>query len=224
MIREAIPRALSVLLVVIIGTGCTNQANERITLLEETNAHLTEQLNRSQMDLDEAYRDRGDLEQRLATAIRDADELRAQLANMPIPEATAPGWTAVPGGAMIAIEGSVLFAPGRTVLRQESRRTLSRILSAVQGEYGDHDIYVFGHTDDQPIKKSGWTDNWQLSTERALSVVRHLRNQGAAPDRLVACGCGEYRPRAANSSAANRAANRRVEIFAIDRQLLDTRP
>lgn len=227
MIRKAIPQPWSVplvLLVGMVGGGCANQAKERIAILEETNANLTDQLNRSQMDLDDACRTRENLEQRLAAAIHDAEDLRAQLANVPAPETAAPGWTAVPGGAMIAIEGSVLFAPGRTVLRDESRRTLGRILSAVQGEYGDHNVFVFGHTDDQPIKKSGWTDNWQLSTERALAVVRHLRTQGVSADRLVACGCGEHRPRAANSSAANRAANRRVEIFAIDPQLLNTRP
>ena len=59
-------------------------------------------------------------------------------------------------------------------------------------------------------------DNYQLSTERALAVARHLVSRGVPPGRLIAGGCGEHRPREANTSKTNRAANRRVEIFALE--------
>ena len=125
---------------------------------------------------------------------------------------------------MIAIEDRVLFAPGKITLRQEARRTLDAVVSTVQGEYADKDIFVFGHTDDRPIVKSGWTDNWQLSTERALAVARYLRQRAVATPRLVVAGCGEYRPRAANDSEADRAKNRRVQILAVDPELRLGRP
>jgi chemotaxis protein MotB len=186
--------------------------------LEERNRQLNNQLNRARADLDAATRDRAALDQRLAAAIRDVDSLRAQLSDRPEPEAAPAGWTAVPGGGMIAIEESILFAPGKVTLREEARRTLDGIVSTIEGEYAGKDIMVFGHTDDRPIKKSGWADNWQLSTERALAVVRYLREHGVSAARLVAAGCGENRPRVENNTEPNRLANRRVEIFAIDAQ------
>ena len=195
--------------------GCANNPKDRIAALESDNRNLNDQLGRTRGELSAAARHRDEMNRRLQDALREADALRGQLAN--IPDEPAPtGWTAVPGGAMIAIEDDVLFAPGKITLREQSRRTLDGIVSTLQGEYGDKDIFVFGHTDDRPIKKSGWEDNWQLSTERSLAVVRYLKEHGVAPGRLVAAGCGENRPRAENSSELSRMANRRVEIFAID--------
>ncbi len=117
---------------------------------------------------------------------------------------------------MIAIPGNVLFAPGKATLRKSGKTALESVASAIRGQYGGKDIFVFGHTDDQPIKKSGWKDNFELSSERALSVVRHLKDRGITPSSLVACGAGEYRPRVPNTSDSNRSQNRRVEIFAVD--------
>lgn len=225
MFRPVILRTGAVLLLVLAVSGCANKKlDERISLLEDTNMNLTGQLNRAMGELDAMSREREALDGRLLATQREADDLRNQLANVPVPEEAAPGWTAVPGGAMIAVEGSVLFAPGKVTLRDQARRTLDRIVSTIQGEYGGKDILVFGHTDDRPIKKSGWEDNWQLSTERALAVVRHIIGQGTSPNRVAACGCGEHRPRVPNSSEGNRSKNRRVEIFAIEPQPRTGRP
>lgn len=197
-------------------TGCAGN-KERMSALEAENKSLNDELGRSQGEFGAASRARDDLNRRLAELSAENERLRTQLANVPPPQTPAPtGWTAVPGGAMIAIEDDVLFAPGKVALRDEAKRALDRIVSTLNGEYGDKDIFVFGHTDDQPIKKSGWQDNWQLSSERSLAVARHLLGHGITPSRLVAAGCSEYRPRAANTSDATRKANRRVEIFAID--------
>ncbi len=196
--------------------GCANPKN--MADLEAQNQNLRNQLNRAGSDLASAMKERDLINDRLKAALRDADALKAELAGRPVIEPTPPGWTAVPGGGMIAIEENILFAPGKAVLRDDARRTLDSIVSTLGGEYGDKDIMVFGHTDDRPIKKSGWQDNWQLSTERGLAVVRYLKEHGIAPERLVAAGCGEFRPRTPNTSEPNRLSNRRVEIFAIDAQ------
>ncbi len=219
MQSRKIRRLLAVLIVATAASGCATNYKERIAVLEQTNANLTERVNRMRGQLDGVDRARDELDRQLIAAREEVDALRNRPAEMPTPQETAPGWTAVPGGAMIAIEGSVLFAPGKVTIRQESRRTLDTVASTLNGEYADRDILVFGHTDDLPIKKSGWTDNWQLSTERSLAVVRYLREHGVSPDRLVPCGCGEHRPRVDNVSDGNRAQNRRVEIFAVDPQL-----
>jgi len=198
-------------------TGCSGN-KERMAALEAENRRLNDELNNSSGEIGSANRARDALNSRLAELAAENERLRTQLANVPPPQEApvASGWTAVPGGAMIAIEDDVLFAPGKVTLRDEAKRALDRVVSTLNGEYGDKDIFVFGHTDDQPIKKSGWHDNWELSSERALAVARHLLGHGITPSRVVAAGCSEYRPRAANSSEASRKSNRRVEIFAID--------
>lgn len=204
-----------------VSGGCAQQQGPRIAQLREVNRNLTERLNMMGSDLDMVTRDRDTLGSQLDQSALDLaamqanlDILQGDLDARPIPQDTAPGWTPVPGGAMIAIESGLLFAPGKGVIRKEARRTLDAVVSAVQGEYAEKDILVIGHTDDVPIKKSGWTDNYQLSTERALAVVRFLKDHGVSAKRLIAAGCGEHRPRGPNSSDANRAANRRVEILA----------
>lgn len=215
---QAIRQTIVVVILAIAASGCATKERQTITMLEEANANLTERLNLARTELDEMIRERGEMDDRLVAALNEVDALKEQLAERPVPEETAAGWTPVAGGAMIAIEGNVLYAPGKITLRREARRTLDSVVSTIQGEYADKDIHVFGHTDDQPIKKSGWMDNYQLSTERALAVVRYLQGRGVSPERLAACGCGEHRPRVPNTSETDRAANRRVEIFAIEPQ------
>ena len=199
--------------------GCQNKAQDRITLLEQTNRELTGRLNQLRAQLDAERQNRGEANRQLLAAQGEIDALNRQLAEMPEPQEAAPGWTDTPSGAMIAIDSSVLFAPGKDTLRPEARRTLDGIASTLNGEYASMDVFVFGHTDDQPIRKSGWEDNWELSAQRALAVTRYLQFKGIAPGRLSAAGCGEHRPRADNSSMASRAQNRRVSIFVVDTSL-----
>jgi len=222
VLRRTVPATL--LVAVFAVGGCQNKAHERITVLERTNHDLTMRLNQAQGQLGSEQRTRSDLNRQLLAAQGEIDALNRQLAEVPAPAPAAPGWTDTPSGAMIAIDSSVLFAPGKDTLRPEAQRTLGAIVSALAGEYADKDVFVFGHTDNQPIKKSGWQDNWQLSSQRALAVVRYLQSHDIAPDRLVASGCAEYRPRTENNSAANRAQNRRVSIFVVDKTLQLGRP
>ena len=198
-----------------LAAGCAAAGKPSASEMEDRNQRLAAQLNKARSDLDAERRALSDLNQRLAAANRDVDGLRAQI-NQPAPQAAPAGWTAVPGGGMIAIEENILFQPGKITLREEAKKTLDAIVSTLEGEYAGKDIIVFGHTDDRPIKKSGWDDNWQLSTERSLAVVRYLAEHSVRAERLVAAGCGEHRPRVANSTEPNRLSNRRVEIFAID--------
>ena len=122
-------------------------------------------------------------------------------------------------GVAIIFDDQVFFDLGRAELRPEGRdllRRLAPILAAVPGT-----ILVEGHTDDLPIRSGRFPTNWELSTARATTVVRFLAEQGGIdPRRLAAAGYGEWRPRYPNTSAANRARNRRVEIVLL-RQSLD---
>ncbi|EKP94126.1 flagellar motor protein MotB [Thermaerobacter subterraneus] len=114
-------------------------------------------------------------------------------------------------GVAIIFDDQVFFDLGRAELRPEGRdllRRLAPILAQVPGT-----ILVEGHTDNLPIRSGRYPSNWELSTARATTVVRYLAEQaGLDPRRLAAAGYGEWRPRYPNTSAANRARNRRVEI------------
>ncbi len=216
----------SVLLVcaAMLAGGCGPNPKERIALLEDQNAALTDELNRINNELGQAQSERDTCMQDLATARGDATALRDQLATQPEKEEVPEGWTAVPGGAMIAIEGWALFDTGSGTIQEGSKGILNLIASAVDNEYPTKDVLVFGHTDnDQPApggrtKGAGYKDNWELSAQRSLSVVRYMSSRGIAPRRLAACGCGEHRPRVPNDSTRNKQKNRRVEIFVLDPQ------
>ena len=73
-------------------------------------------------------------------------------------------------------------------------------------------LQITGHTDDIPINTARFRDNWDLSTERALSVVRYLVLAGINPDRLSAAGFGEFHPIDTANTPEARARNRRIEV------------
>ena len=73
-------------------------------------------------------------------------------------------------------------------------------------------IDIVGHTDTDPIKKSKWKDNWELSAQRSLAVVRYLISKGIPKETILEVGRGESQPVASNSTESGKAKNRRVEI------------
>jgi chemotaxis protein MotB len=75
-----------------------------------------------------------------------------------------------------------------------------------------HPITVEGNTDNQPIQSSQFPSNWELSTDRATTVVRFLIAHGVNDQRLSAAGYADLHPLATNSTAAGRARNRRVDV------------
>ncbi len=202
-------------------TGCGDK--EQIAMLEDENRGLYANLELLRSEMDSAKQQRDRCETDLLAMQQNNNDLRTRLAGMP-PQVDLPGqWQAVPGGAMIAIPGNVLFSSGKVKLKRDSKSVMSRIASEIQSNFPSKDIYVFGHTDTDPIKKSKWQDYRQLSSERALAVVRHLQSQGVSPSRLVACGCGEHRPATSNKSSSGKSKNRRVEIFAVDPAMVASR-
>jgi chemotaxis protein MotB len=73
-------------------------------------------------------------------------------------------------------------------------------------------LRVDGHTDDQPISSPQFPSNWELSTARAVAVVKYLASRGIPADRLAAAGFGEFRPIDTSGTEEGRRKNRRIEI------------
>ena len=86
-----------------------------------------------------------------------------------------------------------------------------------------HPITVEGNTDNQPIQSSQFPSNWELSTDRATTVVRYLIAHGVQDQRLSAAGYADLHPLASNATATGRARNRRVDIV-LDRIYPDLNP
>jgi chemotaxis protein MotB len=103
------------------------------------------------------------------------------------------------------------FPSGSAELESSSLATLATIGELVGGMTGA--ITVSGHTDNVPVRSGGaYRSNWELSAARAASVGHALLAAGLDPTRLMVSGHADTQPRAANDTAANRAANRRVDI------------
>ncbi len=117
-------------------------------------------------------------------------------------------------GLVITLLDRVLFDSGKAKLKTESYEVLNKVSKILKVSVRDKDIGIEGHTDNQPIKYSGWKSNWELSTARALSVLHYFENeQGVDPARMSAIGYGPYKPVATNETAEGREKNRRVEII-----------
>jgi chemotaxis protein MotB len=115
------------------------------------------------------------------------------------------------GRMVIELANDVLFDSGQTSIKPEGQKAISDV-AAILRTIGNRRFQVAGHTDNVPITTAKFTSNWELSTERAVVVVRFLIGRGLRPDLLSAAGYGEFDPIAPNDSPANKSKNRRIEI------------
>ncbi len=126
-------------------------------------------------------------------------------------------------GDRFVFQSEVLFASGDSALNPAGQAQLSRLAVALKEISAkipadvNWILRVDGHTDIRPIATPDFPSNWELSTARALSVVRYLIGQGIAPSRLAATGFGPYQPLAAGSSDAAFRRNRRIELKLTER-------
>lgn len=121
----------------------------------------------------------------------------------------------------IGIRGSVLFDLNSADLRPEGSKLLSEMAEPLAGYLDERaeSLMVSGFTDDLRIHGplSPFRDNWELSTQRALTVVRTLVDFGVPHTALFAAGFGPNHPIAPNDDEGHRAQNRRVEVSAVPR-------
>ena len=120
-------------------------------------------------------------------------------------------------GLVISLTGEILYEQGRAEIREQGREVLAMISDILKDI--PNDIMIEGHTDNVPIRTNEFPSNWELSTARAVNVIKFLiEERNVDPARLSAAGYSEYRPVADNSTAAGRAENRRVEVVVLNSQ------
>ncbi len=117
-------------------------------------------------------------------------------------------------GIIISLSDALAFEPGSAELRPEATQTLHEIAKVLQTT--DNRVRIEGHTDNVPTNSPLYPTNWELSTQRAVSIVRYLlEHEGIAAQRLSAAGYAEFKPVAENDNRGNRALNRRADIVII---------
>ena len=115
-------------------------------------------------------------------------------------------------GLVARMLDQVLFDSGKAQLRRSAFPVLDKVTKVLE-EIADQPVGVEGHTDNVPIKRSGWESNKALSIARANAVVDYLVEHGVDRSRLTPIGYGEEHPITSNGTTAGRQKNRRVEII-----------
>ena len=117
------------------------------------------------------------------------------------------------GKVYVSMSDKLLFKSGSAAVEDKGLEAI-KTLGEVLNKNLDIDVLIEGHTDNIPIKTAKYEDNWALSTDRALSIVRLLSNEHKVnPKRLEAAGRAEFYPKVSNEVAEGRAKNRRTEII-----------
>lgn len=219
VVRKAM-LAVSLAAVVSVMTGCTNW-KQRYTELDVEHQNLTGLYENCVASLDSSASEKAQLSQQLTQAQRQLEDMKRQIDQRRATPAQATGFqvgeVAVDeqaGTITVTLPNTILFASGQATLKSATSQELDHINSVIRQRYSGRKIDVVGHTDTDPINKTRdkWQDNWDLSAGRALTVLRYMVGKGMQPQNIRAVACGESRPVVPNTTAANKAKNRRVEI------------
>ncbi len=112
----------------------------------------------------------------------------------------------------ITISDKLLFTSGSSNISAKAKGLLAKVAAVIK-EKPEMEVMVEGYTDNVPIKTARTKDNWDLSTQRANSVIRVLQNDYKIdPKRLISAGRSEYLPLASNDTAEGRSRNRRTRF------------
>ncbi len=121
-------------------------------------------------------------------------------------------------GDRFVFSSEVLFDSASDNVSEAGKNQLAKLASTLKGIAREIPadlpwvLQVDGHTDRLPINTERFPSNWELSTARALSIVKFLRAQGIEPQRLAATGYGEFHPLDERDTPAAYAKNRRIEL------------
>ena len=208
---------LAMVAIGLVTVGCQNNMKKENDALWQQNRELQARLADSETKLRSAP-DPAELQSmRDEIARRDAElnDLRANLQKPAPGQPNTPGlegidarYDAAAGTVTVAIPGNVLFDSGRAVVKSTAKSTLDKVAAAIKKSYPGKRVYVDGHTDSDPIRrtKDAYDDNFDLAYARAHSVATYLQSKGITDKQLVIRSYG------ANNAKGSKEASRRVEI------------
>ena len=202
-------RMTTLLGLAVLGTalgGCNDSAKQNEQSLLNENRNLRDRLDQARSDLQSAQ----DENNRLQFQLEESNARVADNNAQPPPSISefGPGVEVFQRGneTIVRIEGDVLFDSGRNSLKPAAKKTLAQIASKIEQMHPNASIRVAGHTDTDPIKKSGHKTNYHLGFERAYAVGQYLGTHGIKPDRISYASFGPHDPLGSKSKS------RRVEV------------
>jgi len=229
---KLITLGLALAAVTLSTTGCGKQEIKQLTaqlrMEQDRSRTLEAQRDSAQQQLAALQSQSTDTSGQLASKDMEIQNIRAErdraLAELATekakPTPTPPSGSGAAGtiGAEISLGSDVLFSAGRATLTSSGKRALSSVASSIMANHPGKSIRVYGHTDGDPIRKTRklWSDNLDLSSNRAMAVTRYLISRGISGSKIESIGMGSTRPIASNRTAAGKKKNRRVEIMVIN--------
>lgn len=114
----------------------------------------------------------------------------------------------------ISLSDKLLFKSGSYNITDRAKGILAKVATVINSK-PNFEAMVEGHTDNVPYKSGVLLDNWDLSVKRSTAIVRALQELGVSPQQLIAAGRGDHLPLVDNTTAENRAINRRTKIYVL---------
>ena len=186
-----------------------NMTGERDSLLKEK-ASLVSSKSKLEASIAETERALVELANRKAAAEQRIAQYRDLVARFQtLIDAGKLRVRIIDGRMVVELATDVLFASGKADLSADGKAAVVEVAS-VLASMEDRRYQVEGHTDNVPIKTAQFPSNWELSSARALTVVRELMAAGVPAERLSAAAYGEFRPAGPNETKEERASNRRI--------------
>jgi outer membrane protein OmpA-like peptidoglycan-associated protein len=189
--------------------GCNNSLKEENALLAEENEALRAQLSERNAALDSAHDELRSKDQRLADLRRQLESDEGQTAADPFRGIAGVTGSVGVGEVTATLESDILFDSGKATLKSSAKRALDEVARVIVREYPGRSIRVAGHTDTDPIRKSGYKSNYHLGFERAYAVRDYLIQRGV-PERDVYIA--SHGP---NRTLGSKQQSRRVEIVVV---------
>jgi flagellar motor protein MotB len=200
------------------GTACSNKEKDERASLISQNDQLKKDL-----DAERAARQQAEAKANMATAQAttmpevSTPGMEGGVSDMTgtVPPARGKGSAARSSGGgevvseVIELPGDILFPSGKATLTAAGKKELDKAAATLKSKYAGHLIRLEGYTDPNPVRSSGWDDNWDLGAARANSVRKYLDGKGVKNMYIASFGPTKIR------SSSNMAANRRVDIVVL---------
>lgn len=186
----------------------------QVNSLNDVNANTASQLNMSKEQIAAQRQRLAQLQNLIDQQQKNTEMLRSKIADALVGFNTNELTVSMKNGKVyVSMQESLLFPSGSAVVNPKGKEALSK-LAAVLNTNQNINVDVEGHTDSLKIHNKMYSDNWDLSTARAVSIAHVLIDEYyVSPNRIVASGRSQYDPVADNTTEQGRAKNRRTEII-----------
>jgi len=187
-----------------------DEKEAEIRALREERSTLKAQIQKQRSDLDST---RGQVAEASMRPAEPADAPESAETKFPELDKMGISYGVRDGNMVISIPSSITFPSGQATLSKDGQKALKEVASTLKKQYARAKYEIDGHTDADPIKKSKFTSNRELSIARAMAVLTFLvEDCSIQDDQCVVAGYGQYDPVAKNDNDKDKAKNRRVEI------------